>query len=150
MAAVDYSGIRDQIKSILEGDTRTAGARVYVEEEPEFGLQDVQQAILVYADRRTADGPDQTLSAGKRTRYKLQIILVVAYFSMDSFKVACDGRDAMLGSMELVLMANHTLGGKATTSWLTGGELYSVRGTGGSPYIAVAETTLVVDVTAVG
>ena len=141
MAAVDYSGIRDQLKSIFEGDARTSGATIFVEEEPQFGLSDVQQAILIVLDRRTAPPGAQRLAAGKRTQYHLHCTLVTVFFSMESFRAACEGRDALLGQMELVLMANRTIGGKATSSWLEGGEMFSVRNPQSSVWAAVAETS---------
>ena len=149
MAAIQYASIREQIKSILEGDTRTSGAQIYIEEEPQFGLSDVQQTILIYFDRRVAPPGEQTLSAGKRLRYNLHVVLVVAYFSMESFKAACDGRDELLSNLELVLMANPTIGGTVNVSWLEGGEMYSVRNPQSNNWVAVAETTMVADVTAV-
>ena len=149
MAAVDYSGIEDTIKGVLEADARTTGAAIYVEEEPQFGLSDMQQAVLVYLDRRSAPNTQQNLAAGKRTRYLLQLTVAVLYFSLESFKAACDGRNTLLGNVELVLMANRTLNGKVETLWLEGGELYSVRNPQNSVFTAVAETTVTVDVSAV-
>ena len=146
---VDYGGIRDQIKSILEGDARTSGAAIFIEEDPQFGLSDVQQAIVICLDGRTAPPAEQRLAAGMRTQYHLQCVLVTVYFSMESFKAACDGRDTLLGQMELVLMANRTIGGKATSSWLEGGPMFSVRNPQSNVWAAVAETTLVIDVQAV-
>jgi hypothetical protein len=149
VGAVAYSGIRDEIKGILEGDARTAGAKVFIEEDPQFGLADEQQVIFICLDRRTAPPAEQRLAAGMRTQYHLQCVLVTAYFSMESFKAACDGRDALLGQMELVLMANRTIGGKANSSWLEGGEMFSVRNPGSNVWAAVAETSLIIDVEAV-
>ena len=125
MAAVDYAGIRDKIKSILESDSRTANATIFIEEDPQFGLSDVQRVIFVCLDRRTAPPNAQRLAAGLRTQYHLQCVLVTVFFDMQSFKAACDGRDALLGQMELVLMANRTIGGLANSSWLEGGEMFS-------------------------
>ena len=149
MAAVNYSGIRNQIKSILEGDARTSNARVYIEEDPQFGLADAERAILICLDRRTAPPGAQRLAAGLRTQYHLQCVLITVYFSMESFEQACVGRDALLGQMELVLMANRTIGGLANSSWLEGGEMFSVRNPQNNVWAAVAETNLVIDVEAV-
>ncbi len=147
--AVDYSGIRNTIKSILEGDALTSAARVYIEEDPQFGLADVQQAIVICLDGRTAAPTAQRLASGLRTQYHLQCVLVTAYFSMESFNDACEGRDTLLGNMELVLMKDRTIGGKATSSWLGGGPMFSVRNPQSNVWAAVAETTLTIDVQAV-
>ena len=149
MSAVDYSGVRNQLKSILESDTLTADAQIYIEEDPQFGLADAQKVIFICLDGRTAPPGEQSLSAGKRTRYHLQCVLITAYFSMESFEQACVGRDALLGNMELVLMKDRTIGGKATSSWLEGGPMFSVRNPGNNVWAAVAETTFTIDVQAV-
>src|SRR3990167_9767697 len=115
MAKVAYAAIRDTIKTVLEGDARTNVARIYIEEEPQFGLADAQKIIAVFMDRRRAPADQQSLSAGKRTRFLLDLLFVVAFFDMESFKAACDGRDALLGDLELVLMDNRTLSGQVST-----------------------------------
>lgn len=148
-AAVDYSGIRNKLQSIFEGDDLTSGAKIFIEEDPQFGLSDVQQAIVICLDGRTAPSAAQRLAGGLRTQYHLQCVLVTVYFSMESFKDACDGRDTLLGNMELVLMKDRTIGGKATSSWLEGGPMFSVRNPGSNVWAAVAETTLTIDVQAV-
>ena len=148
-APVDYSGIRNSLQSILTGDALTSAARVYIEEDPQFGLADVQQAIIICLDGRTAPAAVQRIASGMRTQYHLQCVLVTVYFSMASFKDACDGRDTLLGNMELVLMKDRTIGGKAASSWLEGGPMCSVRNPQANIWAAVAETTLTIDVQAV-
>lgn len=144
--AIDYAGIRDNLKSILEGDSATAGAGIFIEEDPQFGLSDIQQVIFICMDGRTAPNREQTMSAGRKTQYNLQCTLVTAFFSMEGFKAACDGRDALLGQMELVLMKDRTIGGLADSSWLMGGPMFSVRNSQANVWAAVAETNLVIDV----
>ena len=148
-SAVDYSGIRNQLKSILTGDALTSAARVYIEEDPAFGLSDAQQIIVICLDGRTAPPGAQRLASGLRTQYHLQCVLVTVYFSMESFEQACVGRDSLLGNMELVLMKDRTIGGKATSSWLEGGPMFSVRNPQSNVWAAVAETILTIDVQAV-
>ena len=149
MAAIQYSGVADQIKSILEGDALTSGAHIYVEEEPQFGLNDYQDAVIVYLTGRTAPPNVQTLSAGKRTRYYLRVEVGVVHFSMETYRAACDGRNTLLGKVELVLMKDRTIGGKAETSWLEGGTMYSAKNPANPVWCSVAELALIVDVSAV-
>lgn len=149
MAGIDYSGIRAQIKSILESDATTQDARIYIEEEPQFGLSDVQKAIAVFTDRRNAPADEQSLSAGKRTRYYLRTLFVVLFFDQESFDAACTGRDELLGALELVLMSNRTLGGTVASSWLEGGAFYSGRTAQGAPFVSVAELEMVSEVSAI-
>lgn len=149
MAAVSYASIRDQIKSILAGDSRTNTARIYIEEEPQFGLGDVQQVIAVFTDRRRAPADQQSLSAGKRTRFLLDMLFVVAFMDFASFKAACDGRDTLLANLELVLMANRTLNATVETLWIEGGEFYSAKDSQSGTLIAVAELNVTLMVSAV-
>ena len=149
MAAVDYQGIRDEIETFLAADARTEEARVYIEEEPQFGLSDYQKAIAVFMDNRTTPVEMQSVSAGLRTRYLLRISFWVVAFSLENYRKACDERDALVGQLELVLMANRTFGGKASTSWLEGGEMFSARDPQGSVYTAIAEVVAVLDVSAI-
>ena len=149
MAAIDYSGIRNQLKTILEADARLAGVRVYVEEEPQFGISDRAQAVVVYLTGRTAPPNVQPLAAGKRTRYFLRVEIGVVYFAMESYKAACDGRNTLLGNVELVLMKDRTIGGKVETSWLEGGAMYSAKNPASPVWCAVAELALIAEVSAV-
>lgn len=148
MAAIDYVGIRNQLKTILESDSRLEGVRVYVEEEPQIGLSDVQKAIAVFTDTRLPHS-DQSISRGTRTRYNLRMSLWTVYFSMESYQDACNGRDTLMGQLELVLMENRTVAGKVTTSWLEGGEMFSARAAQSSTFVAAAETVFVSEVSAI-
>ena len=149
MSAIDYAGIRSQIKSILESDSRLEGVSVHVEEEPQFAVSDNAKAIAVFTDRRTAPPGEQSISAGKRTRYFLRTLFVVVFFHNESFDAACQGRDEVLANLELVLMENRTLGDKVATSWLEGGAFYSGRSSGATPFISVAELELTSEVSAI-
>ena len=148
MAAIDYVSIRNQLKTLLEADARLAGVRVYIEEEPQIGLSDVQKAIAVFTDNRIAS-PDQNAAAGKRTRYNLRTSLWTVYFDMSSYLAACNGRDVVLAQLELVLMDNRTLGGTVTASWLEGGEMFSAHSPQSSTFVAAAETVLISEVSAI-
>lgn len=149
MAAIDYAGIEDQFKTILEADASMAGVRVYVEEEPQFGMMDNQKAVSIFLHNRMASS-GQPLSAGKRQRYDVRYSLWCTYFSMESFRVACTGRDALLGAVELVLMApDRTIGGKANSSWLEGGQFLSARDDAAGVFVASAEIILVANASAI-
>lgn len=148
MSAIDYAGIRNQLKTILENDSRLSGVRVYIEEEPQIGLSDVQKAIAVFTDNRTPD-PGQSISKGTRTRYLLRTSLWTVYFDMSSYLAACDGRDGVLAQLELVLMDNRTIGGKVTASWLEGGEMFSAHHAQSSVFVSAAETIFVSEVSAI-
>lgn len=151
MGAIAYSAIRDRLKVILEGDSRLEGVRVYVEEEPNFGLQD-RPAIALFADRRIPP-PGQPLASGQRTRYHLRHSLWVVAFSLENFAKACEIRDSLIGNLELVLMQNRTINTAGNTSlvsssWLEGGEFLNARTDSGAQcFVAMGETVFVSEVT---
>ena len=147
MAAIDYAGIEDQLKTLLEADASLNGTRFYVEEEPQFGLQDAK-AVAIFLHSRAPD-PEQSLSAGKRTRNIIRLSLWSVFFSIESYRVACTGRDALLGALELVLMKDRTVGGKVASSWLEGGQFQSARDDSNSAFAAAAETILVARASAI-
>jgi len=154
MAAVAYAAIRDAIESILNSKIEQGGvlegARIYIEEEPQFGLMDQGVAIALFMDTRNAPDGEQSISKGTRTRMYLRVTFWIVAFSMDSFRKACDMRDAMMGALELVLMDNRTLNGTVSTSWLNGGELFSAKDPqNNTVFTALAEVVMTLDVSAI-
>ena len=145
---VDYSGIRQQLKSILAGDLGTSGARLYVETEPDLGMADANTAIAIFSLGRSA-APSQPAAFGKQTIYHLRMSLWAFAFNLDGYEQACEKRDTLLGALELVLMKERTIGGKVATSWLEGGEIFCARHPQSNIYVAAADTILVAEVRAV-
>jgi len=149
MAAIDYAGILDELKTIFEADSRTADAHVYVEEDPQFGLADTGKSIVLTLDSR-APSAGQSMSAGTRTRYAVTIGVWTLGFHMESFREAARTRDELLAQVELVLMANRTVSGKVTAGQLAGGQFLSVLSQGATPaFAALAETRFRVEVSAI-
>lgn len=148
MSAIDYTGILSSLQTIFGNDSRTSAARVYVEEDPQFGQSDAGKAIvLTMVSRSPSSG--QSMAAGKRTRYAARIGCWSVGFDMASFNDACIKRDALLASVELVLMDNRTISGKVTAAQLEGGEFMSVKNPGDNVFCAMAETVIAVEVSAI-
>lgn len=149
MAAVNYAGLLTAYKTIFEADARLAGCRVYVEEDPQFGLMDVGSCISIFLlDRKPT--PNQSLSYGKRTRWHARVCFVCIYFSVESFHKAEIGRDALLGQLELVLMDNRTISSLVDSSWLEGGSFFSAKDdSGANVFAAAAETIITAEVSAI-
>ena len=148
MAAVDWTGILTSLAAILRADSRTSAARVFVEEDPQFGLSDDGQAVVLTMVSRTPMS-GQSIAAGKRTRYLARIGVWAVGFDMASFEAACAKRDTLLGNVELVLMDNRTISAKVTASNLEGGEFMSVRNPGENVFCAMAETVVSAEVAAI-
>ena len=95
--------------------------------------------MLTLGSRREA--PGQPLAAGKRTRWHVRLSVWAVGFA-NTFEKAAKERDDLVGSLELVLMNNRTVGGKVAAGWLEGGEFISVRDQSMGNY-ALAETVFV-------
>ena len=154
MSAVDYTGIRDAIESILSTKTEAGGvlegSRIYIEEEPQFGLMDQAVAIALFMDTRSAPDGEQSISSGTRTRMYLRVTFWIVAFSIESFRKACNMRDDKMGALELVLMENRTLNDTVSTSWLNGGELFSAKDPqNNAVFTAIAEVVMTLDVSAI-
>lgn len=150
MAAVDYTNVLTQLESILKADSRTNIARVFVEEEPQFGISDTQYAIAVFLDGRSAPDSEQTLSKGRRTEYQLRIPIWVFAFSIESYRKASELRNTLLDNLELTLSENRTLNAAVTTLWLEGGDMVSARDANSNVFVAAAETVVVAVVSVIG
>lgn len=149
MAAVDYGGVLEALQLIFQSDSRTSDARVYVEEDPAFGLGESDKGIVLVLDRRVPTS-GQAMAAGKRTRHLLTIGVWVVGFNMESFREAGKVRDALLAQVELVLMDNRTISGLVTSGQLGGGEFLSAFVQGATPvHMAMAETKFEVEVSAI-
>lgn len=151
MAAPDYSGILSAFKTIIEADSRieALGVKVYVEQDPVFGMpDDGGRAVVLLLNNRRMD-PGQSMSAGKRTRYILRWSAWAACFDMNSYREAAIKRDEVLGILELILMANRTIDGLVTASQLSGGEFMSSRNADESAFVAMAETVMESEVSAI-
>lgn len=148
MAAVDYTGILSSLKTILEADSRLDGVRVFVEEDPQFGMADQGKAVVLTMKSRSPSS-GQSMSAGKRTRYAASIGAWSIGFDMATFNDACIKRDAILGQLELVLMENRTISGKVTSMQLGGGEFMSVNRPTEQVFCSGAETIINAEVSAI-
>ena len=150
MSAVDYTGIQNALETALTEDVRTNAARIYVEEEPQFGLMDAERVVAVFLEGRSAPAREQGLNMGKRTRFHLRASAWVFAFSLESFRKSCEARNDLLGAVEQVLMDNRTLGDKIATLWLEGGAMFSARAGGNTgPFVAGAEVSFTMEVQAI-
>lgn len=148
MAIVNYTGILAALVAILKADTRLGGARIYSEEDPQFGVADAGSCIAVYLSRRQAH-PDQVLAAGKRTRWLLSISVWTFGFSLENFKKAQEMRDALTDQLELVLQENRTISATVDMMWMDGGDFLSAQNPGDGVFVAGAETSIACQVSAI-
>ncbi len=144
MAKINYQGILQALKAILDADSRTAGNIIDVEQDPQFGMgeRSNKAAALSLVSRYSQDG--QSLAAGTRHTYFVNISVWVYGFSVQSFEEAAKLRDDFMGDVELVLMSNRTLSANVTMVELEGGKFYSAKEDtpGGLVWVAVAEVNV--------
>ena len=145
MAVIDYFGIREATKTVLETEIPTATVRI--EEEMVFGFETVPY-IGIYLDRRVAPIGDQRIANGTRTDYNLAFSLWVVHFSMESLQKAIEDRDDMVSLVENALMKNRTLLNTVKMLWLEGGEFFSAKDKE-SGFLAIAEVNFTAQAIAV-
>lgn len=144
MARVDYRGIEESIRDVIQANQATEDAQVLIEEELTF---DRGRTIILRLVSRSADADLQSLSAGTRTRFLITYSITCFFFALEVSEAA-RGRDQLLGEVELVLMANRQLGRTdIATSYLEGGDFD--QGGAGDGFFAGGEITLIVDATAI-
>lgn len=154
MAAIDYYGVATSLKAIFDADVTLGAAAppvmTVIEEEIMFGVADNITMIAIYMDRRDPH-PQQSLAMGTRQRYLLQLSLWCIAFNIGSLREAINERDTLMGKVEIATMNinNRTISGKASSSWLGGGEMFSAKNPKGG-FVAVGEVLLTADVQAVG
>jgi hypothetical protein len=147
MAAIDYYGLEQAIKTRLEAYAPLAGVRVLIEEPMQSALADTGNIVCVYLESRVPHG-SQFLANGEQTRFLIRFSIWVASFHMEGMAAALEARDDLIGKVELALMADRTLGSNVDTSWLEGGELFALAGQG-FPFTAGGEIILIADKSAV-
>lgn len=137
----DYSGIQDAIAAQIR--TQVPGSNVVVEQIP---MMERAPKVYVFMLGRAAPEDRQKLCVGRKTRFLVTYsIWVYAYAYV--LKDAMSARDALLGDVELALMADITFGrSDVFMSWQDGGAMDHARQDPG--FNVGAEIRLIVDTTA--
>ncbi len=145
MSRIDYFLIEEKIKQQLEADDElnTDVSEILIEEELTFQRGKI---IGIYLDRRDAAPENQTLSFATRIRFELRFNIWVFAWHLE-VREAIHLRDDLLGKVELVLMADRSLQGSVTSSWISGGEFDNGQDGGG--FYSGASIELIADKTAV-
>ncbi len=107
MARVDYYGIQQAIKAVLDADDRLHGVTVIIEED-EFQVEQTPW-IGVYLLDRDKDG--ESIAAGRRQNFNVRYELWCVAHHPESVRQAAEARDDLIGNAEVALMANRTLRG---------------------------------------
>lgn len=151
MAAIDYNGITDAIRTILQNeddfDALERDVRVIVDKDFDFDqVASINQFPCVYIKfiGRSAVLEQQTLSAAKR----LTLTLEYEIWCVDHAHSAEDAernRNTLLGLTELVLLKHATLNGTVSHAWQEGGILNNA----GETYICGGQIRLFADATMV-
>lgn len=144
MARIDYYAIEEKLQEILLADTRLLGAEIRVEGEMDFNA--AGSWVGIYLERRDP-APQQSLDAGRSTRYRLQLSLWCWCMDIEDPAKAVQARDALLAKVEQILMENRTIGGLVDMSWLQGGQLPTGRldGSQGAIYLSGGEIVLIAE-----
>lgn len=154
MAGIDYDAIQDNVAAAIaagSGLTSADGVQVLIEEEfsQVVGAIDNGKIVIVYLDDRVTTA-GQPLAAGQRTRMDIGFSILVAGVAINSFRAAAAIRTDLISKVEIALMNDRKLNDSVASSWLLGGEFFSMRkkASMGLVYMAIGEVKLVAQATA--
>ena len=145
MAIIDYLGIENEIKSILDNDSRSnsfGGRTTTIEVESEFILNEVKcPYIAIFLD--SYDTLEDTETIGGATPYHTSLsIQVWCYdFSLENLPGAT-ARDTMLGKVKEVLKEKKTLNNKVLYYKFGSGEFDNQKNTAGLGFFKGVSLTL--------
>lgn len=141
MARIDYNDIKNELKDIIEAYSFTSAPTVSI--EGDIIIDGFGPNINIELDSRSP-AESQSISAGRRTRYFVSIVLTVSVKNLDK-QQAIQVRDDLLSELEYMLLNNRTLNNKVSTSWLQGGNNISAFIEEFSSYIAAGDVKLNLD-----
>jgi hypothetical protein len=146
MARIDYYQIEEDIATQLRADANLTGVTVDVEQEPAFAED---KGVFIYLVGREAPAELQTMSAGKRTRFYIHIVLVCMAQALE-LKAAMEARDDLMSNVELALMSNRTFGNAQVQKfWIEGGNFENSRDGNDGLFNSTGEVEIVVDATSI-
>lgn len=142
MAAIDYYGIEDTIRSTL---ATACGSGINVTAEVAQPM-DTRPWVGVYLNERIAP-TNQPIAAGTRQRYQLRFSIWCWCWSLDNPRSAAEARDDLIGTVESALMSNRRMGGAVENGVLQGGSFETAKDDKGL-HLAGGEIIFLADTTA--
>jgi|TARA_B100001939_G_scaffold307713_1_gene287929 hypothetical protein len=134
MAIIDYLGIENAIKNILDNDSRTnsfGGKTTTIEVEGEFMLNEVKcPYIAIFLDSYETLADTETIGGATPYLTSLSIQIWCYDFSLENLSGATN-RDTMLGKVKEVLKENKTLDNNVLYFKFTSGVFDNQKNTSG-------------------
>jgi hypothetical protein len=124
---VDYFGIAQAARAVLQADEELADASIVAEEVPEPFGSETTPRVAIYVESRSAPANLQRISSGRSTVYVIQVRIVCMTHSLESVARVIQLRDDLIGRVETALMRQRTLNGTVRTLYLEGGRLASAE-----------------------
>lgn len=118
MPRIDYYGLENEIKAILESQIDDVTFSV----EDEIILNESSGRVVGIFLTERAPAPNQHLSAGRRVDYHLSFSIWCFAYSLEKSE-AIRIRSELVGLVESALLQNPTLNDQVERSWLGGGKL---------------------------
>ena len=124
MARVDYYGLLETMRELLDGDPSLGGVHFAIEEEMPAGPDEVPW-VGISITGREAPGDIQRIAAGQRTRFVVTFSLWCWAYDIESKAAAIRNRDDLLGRVEIALMRPdvRTLRDQVDFGYIEGGSL---------------------------
>lgn len=145
MAAIDYWGIKEDLKELLTIDPTLADVSIEVEPEELFSPE-MAPWIGIFMPGRTDDN-EQSIAAGTRQALFIQLTLVCAECALEK-DVAIKKRDNLIGAVEVALLKVRLIGGKVETMQIQGGDFDTGQLPALDTFLSLGEINLRVRATA--
>jgi hypothetical protein len=133
MATIDYVGIENAIKSLINADSSTSSYTVNV--EPSEAIQpDACPYVAIWLHNWDSPADDELIGGTNPIRTFLIIDIWCYAFSMENLDGATL-RDTMLANVKNVLKANRTLSDNVVVTRFDGGDFQNQENTNGLGFI---------------
>ena len=129
MAIIDYLGIEQAIKTLLNNDSRTQDLLVEIE-PPEAIRTDSCPYVGIYLDSYETPTDDELIGGTKPFRTFLTIELWIYDFSLENLDCASN-RDVLLVKVKEVMKENRTLSDTVLITRFLGGDYDNQKNTSG-------------------
>jgi hypothetical protein len=145
MAIIDYTGIENEIKSILDNDSRTnsfGGRATTIEVEGEAILNEVScPQIQIFLEEHETLQDTETIGGATPYLTSLSIVIWMYDFNLENVG-GSQARDTMLGKVKEVLKENKTLNDTVLYFKFGGGEFDNQKNTAGLGFFKGVSLTI--------
>jgi hypothetical protein len=145
MAIIAYQTLLTGIVTRLQTELASfvPAPKIFVGEIVEM-IEPREAFVVVTARGRAAPPDQQSMAAGRETRYWLQCAILAFRYAIERDQAYLNML-ALTAEIERALMVDRTFGGLCNSAWLDGGSFDTIESAPGTFYVG-SETLLTVDI----